>query len=95
LELVAHWIATAWAKLRQRWTRTAPVQPVEEAPAIEEPTPVDPEKDPNAGPDSELAAKPVEAFTMKDDADYKLSSKELDMVASAVGFDLKKKRRKN
>jgi lambda family phage portal protein len=62
---------------------------------IEEPTPVDPEKDPNAGPDTELAAKPVEAFTMKDDADYKLSSKELDMVASAVGFDLKKKRRKN
>jgi lambda family phage portal protein len=74
---------------------SAPVQPVEEAPAIEEPTPVNPEKDPNAGPDSELAAKPVEAFTMKDDADYKLSSKELDMVASAVGFDLKKKRRKN
>jgi hypothetical protein len=72
-----------------------PEEPVGEAPAIKEPTPVDPEKDPNAGPDSELAAKPVEAFTMRDDADYKLSSKELDMVASAVGFDLKKKRRKN
>lgn len=122
----------------------APVQPVAEAPAIEEPTPVDPEKDPNAGPDSELAAKveldlptrnagetddkfmarcmgnptmvaefpendqrsavcmrqmelsakPAEAFTMRDDADYKLSSKELDMVASAVGFDLKKKEEK-
>lgn len=74
---------------------SAPVQPVGEAPAIEEPTPVDPEKDPNAGPDSELAAKPAEAFTMKDDADYKLTAKELNMVASAVGFDLKKKRRKN
>ena len=122
----------------------APVQPVAEAPAIEEPTPVDPEKDPNAGPDAELAAKveldlptrnpgetddkfmarcmgnptmvaefpendqrsavcmrqmelsakPAEAFTMRDDADYKLSSKELDMVASAVGFDLKKKEEK-
>jgi len=122
----------------------APVQPVAEAPAIEEPTPVDPEKDPNAGPDAELAAKveldlptrnpgetddkfmarcmgnptmvaefpendqrsavcmrqmelsakPAEAFTMRDDADYKLSSKELDMVASAVGFDLKKKEKK-
>jgi hypothetical protein len=74
---------------------SAPVQPVGEAPAIEEPTPVDPEKDPNAGPDSELAAKPAEAFTMKDDADYKLTAKELNMVASAVGFDLKKKRRKS
>jgi lambda family phage portal protein len=74
---------------------SAPVQPVEEAPAIEEPTPVNPEKDPNAGPDSELAAKPAEAFTMKDDADYKLSAKELNMVASAVGFNLKKKRRKS
>ena len=122
----------------------APVQPVAEAPAIEEPTPVNPEKDPNAGPDAELAAKveldlptrnagetddkfmarcmgnptmvaefpendqrsavcmrqmelsakPAEAFTMRDDADYKLSSKELDMVASAVGFDLKKKEEK-
>jgi lambda family phage portal protein len=48
-----------------------PEEPVGEAPAIEEPTPVDPEKDPNAGPDSELAAKPVEAFTMKDDAPNK------------------------
>jgi lambda family phage portal protein len=73
---------------------SAPVQPVEEAPAIEEPTPVNPEKDPNAGPDSELAAKPAEAFTMKDDADYKLTAKELNMVASAVGFDLKKKKKK-
>ena len=123
---------------------SAPVQPVEEAPAIEEPTPVNPEKDPNAGPDAELAAKveldlptrnagetddkfmarcmgnptmvaefpendqrsavcmrqmelsakPAEAFIMKDDADYKLSSKELDMVASAVGFNLKKKEEK-
>ncbi len=42
----------------------------------------------------ELSAKPAESFTMKDDADYKLSSKELDMVASAVGFDLKKKEEK-
>ena len=42
----------------------------------------------------ELSANPAEAFIMKDDADYKLSSKELDMVASAVGFDLKKKEEK-
>ena len=120
---------------------SASVQPVEEAPAIEEPTPVDPEKDPNAGPDAELAAKieldlptrnagetddkfmarcmgnptmvaefpendqrsavcmrqmelsakPAESFTMRDDPDYKLSDKELDMVANAIGLKKKEK----
>lgn len=34
----------------------APVEQVKEAPAINEPTPVNPEKDPNAGPDAELSA---------------------------------------
>ena len=34
----------------------APVEAVKEAPAIDEPTPVNPEKDPNAGPDAELSA---------------------------------------
>lgn len=121
---------------------SAPVQPVAEAPAINEPTPVNPEKDPNAGPDAELSAKieldlptkntgenddqfmarcmgnptmvkefpqndqraavcaaqmklapakATESFTMKDDPDFSLSAKELDMVAKAVGLDVKKK----
>lgn len=119
----------------------APVQPVAEAPAIEEPTPVDPEKDPNAGPDAELAAKveldlptrnagetddkfmarcmgtptmvaefpendqrsavcmrqmelsakPAESFTMKDDPDYNLSDKELQMISDALGLKKKEK----
>jgi len=34
----------------------APVEAVKETPAINEPTPVNPEKDPNAGPDAELSA---------------------------------------
>ena len=76
----------------------APVEVVKEAPAIDEPTPVNPEKDPNAGPDAELAAKPEESvkevlsesFTMRDDPDFNLSSKELDMVAKAVGLKDKK-----
>ena len=34
----------------------APIEAVKEAPAIDEPTPVNPEKDPNAGPDAELSA---------------------------------------
>jgi lambda family phage portal protein len=73
----------------------APVEVVKEAPAIDEPTPVNPEKDPNAGPDAELSAKPEEAiksesFIMKDDPDFNLSSKELDMVAKAVGLKDKK-----
>ena len=79
----------------------APVEAVKEAPAIDEPTPVNPEKDPNAGPDAELSAKIQvsvnsikevlsESFTMKDDPDFNLSSKELDMVAKAVGLKDKK-----
>jgi hypothetical protein len=73
----------------------APVEVVKEAPAIDEPTPVNPEKDPNAGPDAELAAKPEEtikseSFIMRDDPDFNLSSKELDMVAKAVGLKDKK-----
>lgn len=82
----------------------APVEVVEEAPAIDEPTPVNPEKDPNAGPDAELSANGPEtvkeleqeikvlseSFTMKDDPDFNLSSKELDMVAKAVGLKDKK-----
>jgi lambda family phage portal protein len=115
----------------------APVEAVKEAPAINEPTPVNPEKDPNAGPDAELSAvvelnmpdptpgenesafmdrcmtetsmikeypdqdkrqtacklrftdktdTRTEAFTMKDDPDFSLSAKELDMVAKAVGL---------
>jgi hypothetical protein len=74
-----------------------PQEPVAEAPAIDEPTPVNPEKDPNAGPDAELSAKtpePVkevsESFTMRDDPDFNLSAKELDMVAKAVGLKDKK-----
>jgi len=42
----------------------APVEAVKEAPAINEPTPVNPEKDPNAGPDAELSA--VVKFDMPD-----------------------------
>jgi hypothetical protein len=73
----------------------APQEPVAETSAIDEPTPVNPEKDPNAGPDAELSAKPEEAiksesFIMKDDPDFNLSSKELDMVAKAVGLKDKK-----
>jgi lambda family phage portal protein len=123
----------------------APVEVVKEAPAIDEPTPINPEKDPNAGPDAELSAVvklnmpdpkigeneetfmdrcmtetsmikeypdqdkrqvacklrfssktdlspklKTEAFTMKDDPDFNLSSKELDMVAKAVGLKDKK-----
>jgi hypothetical protein len=119
------------------------VEVVKEAPAIDEPTPVNPEKDPNAGPDAELSArveldlptqnagetddkfmarcmgnptmvsefpendqraavcarqmklsaKPqTESFTMRDDPDFNLSAKELDMVAKAVGLKDKKPR---
>jgi lambda family phage portal protein len=123
----------------------APVEVVKEALPIDEPTPVNPEKDPNAGPDAELSAVvklnmpdpkigeneetfmdrcmtetsmikeypdqdkrqvacklrfnsktdlspklKTEAFTMKDDPDFNLSSKELDMVAKAVGLQDKK-----
>jgi hypothetical protein len=82
----------------------APQEPVAEAPAIDEPTPVNPEKDPNAGPDAELSANGPEtvkeleqeikvlseSFTMRDDPDFNLSSKELDMVAKAVGLKDKK-----
>jgi len=39
-----------------------------------------------------LSAKPqAESFTMRDDPDYKLSDKELDMVANAIGLKKKKK----
>ena len=82
----------------------APQEPVAEAPAIDEPTPVNPEKDPNAGPDAELSANGPEtvkeleqeikvlseSFTMRDDPDFNLSTKELDMVAKAVGLKDKK-----
>jgi len=124
---------------------SAPQEPVAEAPAIDEPTPVNPEKDPNAGPDAELSAKveldlptqnagetddkfmarcmgnptmvsefpqndqrsavcvrqmklsakpQTESFTMRDDADFNLSAKELDMVAKAVGFKKQKTKAK-
>jgi lambda family phage portal protein len=124
----------------------APVEQVKEAPAINEPTPVNPEKDPNAGPDAELSAvvelnmpdptpgenesafmdrcmtetsmikeypnqdkrqtacklrfttktdTRTEAFIMRDDPDFSLSAKELDMVAKAVGLkDQKPKAKK-
>jgi lambda family phage portal protein len=124
----------------------APAEQVKEAPAINEPTPVNPEKDPNAGPDAELSAvvelnmpdptpgenesafmdrcmtetsmikeypdqdkrqtacklrfttktdTRTEAFTMRDDPDFSLSAKELDMVAKAVGLkDQKPKAKK-
>ena len=123
----------------------APVEVVKEAPAIDEPTPINPEKDPNAGPDAELSAvvklnmpdpkigeneeafmdrcmtetsmikeypdqdkrqvacnlrftlktdllfkSKTEAFTMRDDPDFNLSSKELNMVAKAIGLKDKK-----
>jgi hypothetical protein len=39
-----------------------------------------------------LSAKPqTESFTMRDDPDYKLSDKELDMIASAIGLKKKEK----
>jgi len=39
-----------------------------------------------------LSANPqTESFTMKDDPDFNLSAKELDMVAKAVGLGVKKK----
>ena len=124
----------------------APVEAVKETPAINEATPVNPQKDPNAGPDAELSAvvelnmpdptpgedesafmdrcmtetsmikeypdqdkrkgacklrftskteTRTEAFTMKDDPDFSLSAKELDMVAKAVGLkDQKPKAKK-
>ena len=58
---------------------SAPVEPVTLAAAVE------------------VAPEPVaktEAFTMKDDADYNLSSKELDMVAKSLGLKVKKLRKK-
>jgi lambda family phage portal protein len=45
----------------------------------------------------EIAPQPVtktETFTMKDDADFNLSSKELDMVAKSLGLKDKKTRKK-
>lgn len=45
----------------------------------------------------EIAPEPVaktETFTMKDDADFNLSSKELDMVAKSLGLKDKKPRKK-
>jgi len=43
-----------------------------------------------------LSAKPqTESFTMKDDPDFNLSAKELDMVAKAVGLGVKKKKKLN
>jgi len=45
----------------------------------------------------EIAPEPVaktETFTMKDDADFNLSSKELDMVAKSIGLKDKKPRKK-
>jgi lambda family phage portal protein len=43
-----------------------------------------------------LSAKPqAESFTMKDDPDFSLSAKELDMVAKAVGLGVKKKKKLN
>ena len=118
-----------------------PVQPVDEAPAVDEEA-TEEVKDPNAGPDTELSAKveldlptqnagetddkfmarcmgnptmvsefpendqrsavcvrqmklsakpQAESFTMRDDPDYKLSDKELDMVAKAIGLKKKEK----
>jgi lambda family phage portal protein len=79
----------------------APVQPVDEAPAVDEEA-TEEVKDPNAGPSTEMSAKIQESiksinqvlsesFTMKDDPDYKLSDKELDMVAKAIGLKKKEK----
>jgi hypothetical protein len=45
----------------------------------------------------DVAPEPVaktEAFTMKDDADFYLSSKELDMVAKSLGLKDKRPRKK-
>ena len=68
---------------------TAPVQPVDEAPAVDEEA-TEEVKDPNA-PDSSELTKKSESFIMKDDPDYKLSDKELDMVANAIGLKKKEK----
>ena len=67
----------------------APVQPVDEAPAVDEEA-TEEVKDPNA-PDASELTKQSESFTMKDDPDYKLSDKELDMVANAIGLKKKEK----
>ena len=79
----------------------APVQPVDEAPAVDEEA-TEEIKDPNAGPSTEMSAKIQESiksinqvlsesFTMKDDPDFNLSAKELDMVANALGLKKKEK----
>jgi lambda family phage portal protein len=82
----------------------APVQPVDEAPAVDEEA-TEEIKDPNAGPNTELSAKGPEtvkeleqemkvlseSFTMKDDPDYNLSDKELQMISDALGLKKKEK----
>ena len=68
----------------------APVQPVDEAPAVDEEA-TEEVKDPNA-PDSSELTKKSESFIMKDDPDYNLSDKELQMISDALG--LKKKEEK-
>jgi hypothetical protein len=67
----------------------APVQPVDEAPAVDEEA-TEEVKDPNA-PDASELTKQSESFIMRDDPDYKLSDKELDMVAKAIGLKKKEK----
>jgi lambda family phage portal protein len=100
-ERIASGAPTKIPKATNGESGSAPQEPEAVAPAIDEPTPVNPEKDPNAGPSAELSAKIQESiksinqvlsesFTMKDDPDFNLSAKELDMVAKAVGLKDKK-----
>ena len=67
----------------------APVQPVDEAPAVDEEA-TEEVKDPNA-PDSSELTKKSESFIMKDDPDYNLSDKELQMISDALGLKKKEK----
>ena len=67
----------------------APVQPVDEAPAVDEEA-TEEIKDPNA-PDSSELTKKSESFIMKDDPDYNLSDKELQMISDALGLKKKEK----
>lgn len=66
-----------------------PVQPVDEAPAVDEQA-TEEIKDPYA-PDASELTKKSESFIMKDDPDYNLSDKELEMISNALGLKKKEK----
>jgi capsid protein len=68
----------------QHPSQTPPSEPAADVPAPTTETPAPQMK----------AVVPTESFTMKDEPDYNLSSKELDMVAKAVGLKTTKTRAK-